>query len=217
MSIEQMNDTSQDMQLFTFSRQPVVGGKGFGNIGSAFLIGDRNRGPRNSRGQLTAVNVGPASGWKSTINRKNGDKPIIIVGSWDKHGRYSFFYETEDRIIGSGFDQISLTPLREYQVVSIYAVVSPGRETLVLRSGAVKQRYAEPESKIEVFLLNDNINYSDSPGFDEQETLHDVNIGDTVKVTYLGSNTPQKYKCNTRIEKGKKYYDNISINLEVIR
>ncbi|CDL79879.1 hypothetical protein [Xenorhabdus cabanillasii] len=113
MSIEQINDTSQDMQL------------------------DRSRGPRNSRGQLTAVNVGPASGWKSTINKKNGDEPIIIVGSWDK---------------------------REYQVVSVYAVVSPGHEVLVLRSGAVKQRYAEPESKIEVVLLNDNINSYTSTG-----------------------------------------------------
>ncbi|QTL38275.1 hypothetical protein HGO23_10025 [Xenorhabdus budapestensis] len=74
------------------------------------------------------------------------------------------FYKTEDRIIGSGFDQLS-----------------------------------------------------DSLGFDEQETLHDVNIGDTVKVTYLGSNRPQKYKCNAKIEKGKKYYDNININIEVIR
>ncbi|PHM28733.1 hypothetical protein Xbud_01330 [Xenorhabdus budapestensis] len=27
MPIEQMNDTSQDMQLFTFSHEPVVGGK----------------------------------------------------------------------------------------------------------------------------------------------------------------------------------------------
>ncbi|WP_340622396.1 hypothetical protein [Xenorhabdus siamensis] len=217
MSIEKMNDTSQDMQLFTFSREPVVGGKGFGNIGSAFLIGDRNRGPRNPRGQLTSVNVGPTSGWKGTINRKNDDKPIIIVGSWDKHGRYSFFYKTEDRIIGSGFDQLSLTPLREYQVVSVYAVVSPGHKMLVLRSGAVKQKYAEPEDKIEVTLLNDNINYPNSPGFDEQEILYDVNIGDKVEVTYLGSNTPQNYKCNTRIEKGKKYDNDISINLEVIR
>ncbi|EQB98040.1 hypothetical protein B738_27327 [Photorhabdus temperata subsp. temperata M1021] len=81
-------DESHDMQIFLLND----GKSEFGNVGSAHLK-DRSMSPTNPEGELNNVVVQPnGSPWIGTLDKKNQNKSIILVGSWDKFTNSRFFF-----------------------------------------------------------------------------------------------------------------------------
>ncbi len=216
MTEPELDDESHDMQLYALGTKRL-NDVGVGNLGSVRLK-DRTTTPTNTNGELNSVIVQPnAIPWIHSLNKKNKNKSIILVGSWDKFGDKRFFYTTNNEIISGQYDEISLTGINNRLVVDLYikddSIFGSSKWIPLLLHGASNQTSSAPRNKMRVHLQDDNIEFSSDRG--EQQFLEDVKIGQDVRVKFHATGRIKHYTSNSQIQKGTKVASKIAIDLTI--